>query len=184
MDYNNYLYHHGIKGMKWGVRRYQNKDGSLTPAGKRRIKEDGTFKSNKEYRKEIESERYELRKKYNKKYGVDKAYDDADEEVYKRAEKLGYDPADMNYEESKEIYAKADRLASKSYKAVESEMRQKYGKDYDAFVKREKRIATTTVVGGLALTAAITVGTVKVVDLAGKAIIDLGLKGVEKLLTK
>lgn len=31
------LYHHGIKGMKWGVRRYQNKDGSLTPAGKKRI---------------------------------------------------------------------------------------------------------------------------------------------------
>lgn len=30
------LYHHGIKGMKWGVRRYQNKDGSLTSAGKRR----------------------------------------------------------------------------------------------------------------------------------------------------
>lgn len=30
------LYHHGIKGMKWGVRRYQNKDGTLTAAGKRR----------------------------------------------------------------------------------------------------------------------------------------------------
>lgn len=30
------LYHHGTKGMKWGVRRYQNKDGSLTPAGKKR----------------------------------------------------------------------------------------------------------------------------------------------------
>lgn len=32
----NELYHHGIKGQKWGVRRYQNKDGSLTLAGKKR----------------------------------------------------------------------------------------------------------------------------------------------------
>ena len=31
-----YLAHHGIKGMKWGVRRFQNEDGSLTSAGKKR----------------------------------------------------------------------------------------------------------------------------------------------------
>ena len=30
------MYHHGIPGQKWGIRRYQNKDGSLTPAGRRR----------------------------------------------------------------------------------------------------------------------------------------------------
>lgn len=33
---DNELYHHGIKGQKWGVRRFQNKDGSLTLAGKKR----------------------------------------------------------------------------------------------------------------------------------------------------
>lgn len=37
---NVYLKHHGIKGMKWGERRYQNKDGSLTPAGKKRYDRD------------------------------------------------------------------------------------------------------------------------------------------------
>ena len=35
-QYPDYMYHHGVKGMKWGVRRYQNADGSLTAAGKKR----------------------------------------------------------------------------------------------------------------------------------------------------
>ena len=35
------LHHSGIKGMKWGVRRYQNKDGTLTAAGKKHYAGDG-----------------------------------------------------------------------------------------------------------------------------------------------
>lgn len=41
------LYHWGIKGMKWGQRRYQYKDGTLTPAGKKRYSEGGLFGSSK-----------------------------------------------------------------------------------------------------------------------------------------
>lgn len=42
MEYE--LYHHGVKGQKWGVRRYQKKDGSLTPLGKMKYRTDKDFK--------------------------------------------------------------------------------------------------------------------------------------------
>lgn len=40
MYYNKQIWHWGVKGMKWGVRRYQNADGSLTDAGKKRYDRD------------------------------------------------------------------------------------------------------------------------------------------------
>lgn len=44
-----YLVHHGIKGQRWGIRRYQNPDGTLTEAGKQRqIKDE---------RKELDKQR-------------------------------------------------------------------------------------------------------------------------------
>lgn len=42
---HSYLVHHGVKGQKWGVRRYQNSDGSLTPAGKKRYGFVGSTKA-------------------------------------------------------------------------------------------------------------------------------------------
>lgn len=50
-----YLAHHGIKGQKWGVRRFQNEDGSLTPAGKSRYYNyDGSLNG---YGRRIKSQR-------------------------------------------------------------------------------------------------------------------------------
>ena len=47
---NNTMRHYGIPGMKWGVRRFQNKDGSLKPAGEKRYNSDGA--SNKKAEKD------------------------------------------------------------------------------------------------------------------------------------
>lgn len=64
---SDYLYHHGIKGQKWGVRRFQNHDGGLTAAGRLRYKVKGAVdkaktnhaakKEEKARIKQIEAER-------------------------------------------------------------------------------------------------------------------------------
>jgi len=68
---SDYLKHHGVLGMHWGVRRYQNKDGSLTPAGKKRYGSDGN-RTEKQVRNRLNDLKYALGlHTVEKKYAID-----------------------------------------------------------------------------------------------------------------
>lgn len=71
------LYHFGIKGMKWGVRRYQNKDGSLTPEGKKHV---SAYRKNLQQNKDVDAEAKKLfsqDKRLKKDFGGPNQIDDA-----------------------------------------------------------------------------------------------------------
>lgn len=68
-----YLEHHGILGMKWGIRRYQNKDGSLTPEGRARYGDVLTKKQMQGYIKD-----YNLRTGSNKTINKNTVFKTAD----------------------------------------------------------------------------------------------------------
>lgn len=64
MENYNELYHWGVKGMKWGIRRYQNKDGTLTAKGKKHysMSDDAKTASDLKKKKVSEMSNAELRK--------------------------------------------------------------------------------------------------------------------------
>ena len=59
---NSELYHYGVKGMRWGIRRYQNKDGSLTPAGEKRLN-DYKSKESERITKKYQVEKLDTKRK-------------------------------------------------------------------------------------------------------------------------
>ena len=84
-QYNNTntLYHHGIKGQRWGVRRFQNEDGTLTPEGKKRYDNDDPVSAAKAALKKAKADQRAAKKQAK----LDKEANMSELDKYKRDQK-------------------------------------------------------------------------------------------------
>lgn len=149
------LYHHGVKGMKWGVRKYQNPDGSLTNAGKKK-----QAKAAKQYQKEMikyqrESNRRAASinlKAYNKtadEYNngkiaefnrthdkKSKTYFDDYTKQFKRDYHRNFDKLKLREMENNKHYQKAQKLVAK-YNLLEVSDLARKNNDFVANLKKK-----------------------------------------------
>lgn len=132
------LYHHGVKGQKWGVRRYQNKDGSLTDAGKKRLVKDITSRKANLFDAQKMAKDVILNDTDLAKWRTSQAYKNA------ANAKLEYEDAKRKYYDKQEpVWRKVVSDTAKKHGQYEDLIRAgdkkkiaEFDKDYDALLDK------------------------------------------------
>ena len=122
---NNDLQHHGIKGQKWGVRRFQNKDGSLTAKGKKRYNDDEYDEERERLEQEVAARRGV---KYVRKTKKEREEEDAENE---RRAKERLAKEDAAYKRTEDKMKEIDKKLQAKYDFNSSDDVDKYYKEYD-----------------------------------------------------
>lgn len=112
-----YIAHHGILGMKWGVRRYQNSDGTLTPEGRKR------------YGEKLGKEIYKIDKKYpgSDRQSTWQAYDRFDDAIRRNKAIKDFNNQNQNYKSMQDTHKEIKRIATDISNQVNQELEKKYG---------------------------------------------------------
>lgn len=146
-QYNRELYHYGVKGMKWGVRRYQNKDGSLNDRGQKRYDK---------LRRDLDRYEMEAQLGYAGARGAASKYKSAttrrDKNNWKHAGEINMEYASKNDRAADKTARKIEKMGLKADRwEITAQMKEKAGRDYV-----ERSMAAK--VGTAALTTAVSAG--------------------------
>ena len=161
--YGETLYHHGVKGQKWGHRQWQNEDGSLTPAGR-------------------EHYGYGAKAEYKNRVGIAKA--NYKQGIIKSVKANSSKDGSMTKDQIKKFDSESKNLAKK-LQSEKKAAKEAY-KQTDEYKARQEKIKKAAITGAaIAATALAAYGAYKVVNgkIANQNAEKLYSKGVEQMKT-
>lgn len=157
MAYNqlqNELCHYGVKGMKWGRRRYQNVDGTLTPAGQKRYDQDERVGKAKAEYKNAKKDAKAAQKQYNKETLGGLIYSKgATDRLTKALNEIDYSRMDLSNTKLRNKLENQKKKSKRQLKFEEKYAQQGMPKD-EAELAAFKRVRTERM---LATAAAVTI---------------------------
>lgn len=168
---NNSLQHHGIKGQKWGIRRYQNEDGTLTKEGQKRYEREKRENAGKKKENRIDTSKPDPKRWVKEDLERSKRVTDSTSNLVKQAQALERETApkpkkerlDLNNISDQELRQKINR------ELLERQYSDMFGKDQAAEISKGRQFArealeatgTVLTIGSTALSIALAIKELK-----------------------